>query len=922
MSRFVVGIDLGTTHCVVAENVLGGTSVQLFEIPQLISPGEVGGRALLPSFMYLPAAGEMPEGSLRLPWDDVDPPHIVGELARRMGAKVPGRLVASAKSWICHGGVNRRAPILPWSAPDSEPHVSPFAAQVAYLSHLRAAWNAAHGGLELADQEVVVTVPASFDDGARELTLEAAHQAGLGEARLIEEPQAAFYDYLHEHEDHLAEALGDARLVLVVDVGGGTTDLTLLKVLPPEDDGQPRLERIAVGGHLMLGGDNMDAALAHHVLQKGGIERRLDPTEWSALVQATRDAKERLLGPNPPAETTVSVQQRGSRLIGGTRSVTLTPEDVRQVLLDGFLPFTDPTETTERTGRPGLTTLGLPYATDPALPRHLCSFLRKHGAAALEAGAQVQGGLPQPDLLLLNGGVFNAPVMMDRLAQVMGRWYGRDALALLQHTSLDTAVARGAARYALARRGVGQLIAGGTARAYYIGVEGPSGERQAFCVAPRGMSEGTSVSVSNRPLDLVLDKQVSFPLYAYTGDRVDAAGTVVKVTDELEPLPALETVIRSRGQQLQVTSGAEGERTAAVTLSSTLAESGALELYLVTLELPPRRWRLELALRADEAEGGADKAEEAAPSDEPLPPHTADAIRMIERVFAKGKPEAAAAKSLRRDLEEKLGPRGGWSGALCRALFDSLINSVDGRRRSPEHELNWLRLAGWCLRPGWGASGDPTRMRRLWTVHQEGLVHRSKLNWAEWWILWRRVAAGLEAQQQGELLQNVQPWLDPQAEVPRGPKAHGKNEMLQLLGALERVPRAAKEQAGGWFLAASDKATSWWPLGRLGARVPFHGAARDVVEPAVAARWLERLLPLDWSKSEGAAFAATLLAQVSGEAQRDVDPELRRQVLTKLVDMDAPAPWREMVSRPTQLREGDMKRVFGDTLPAGLRLSG
>ncbi|MCA9709258.1 MAG: Hsp70 family protein, partial [Myxococcales bacterium] len=538
---YAVGIDLGTTHCALSAARIDHPVVRLLPIPQLVAPGEVAERPLLPSFTYLPAPGELSEADRTLPWGA--PPHVVGEAARRLGAKVPGRLVASAKSWVCHGGVNRRAPILPWNSPD-EPHLSPFEAQVGYLAHLRATWDARHPHAPLPEQDVVVTVPASFDEGARTLTTDAALAAGLGAVRLLEEPQAAFYDYLGAAGDD--PRLASARLVLVVDVGGGTTDLTLLRVRPdPSGDGRPAIERIAVGGHLMLGGDNMDAALATYALHKAGIERPGDATVWSGVVQSARQAKERLLAADAPDQATLSYVGRGSRLVGRTRSITIERDEAARVLLDGFLPLTAPDQIAQRTARAGLTTLGLPYATDAAIGRHVCAFLRRHVDAAREAGAPVEDGLPRPDLLLLNGGVFNAPAMIERLCAVLAGWYG-EPVALLSHTSLETAVAHGAVRSALARRGLGEVIGGGTARAYYVELAGPDGSPQALCIAPRGMEDGTSVTVPDRVFELTLDRLVAFPLHAYTGDRVDAPGALLRLddadADALTPLPPLETV--------------------------------------------------------------------------------------------------------------------------------------------------------------------------------------------------------------------------------------------------------------------------------------------------------------------------------------------------------------------------------------------
>ena len=876
-------------------------------MPQLTAPGQVVERSLLPSFLYLPAPGELAEAARTLPWGPSD--HVVGELAWRLGAKVPNRLVASAKSWVCHGGVNRRAPILPWSAPDDEPHVSPFDAQVAYLAHLRAAWDRAHPDAPLAQQDVVVTVPASFDEGARELTAQAAEAAGLGEVRLLEEPQAAFYDFLGAHSEDCTAQLQDARLILVVDVGGGTTDLTLLRVLPEPAD--PRIERIAVGGHLMLGGDNMDATLAMHALEKAKLERPRDASVWSALVQSARQAKERLLDRDPPEAITLSYQGRGSTLIGRTKSLPLEREEALRVLLDGFLPRTGPGEIGERAARTGLTTLGLPYTQDVAIGRHICGFLRRHAAAAREAGARVDDGLPRPDLLLLNGGVFHASALSGRLSEVLAGWYG-EAVPLLPHTSLDAAVANGAVRSALARHGLGEVIGGGTARAYYIGVEGPDGRASALCVAPRSMDDGATVEVPDRVFDLVLDDPVAFPLYAYTGDRVDPPGALIGLDEhELDPVAPLQTVLRDRER-----AGARGG-TVPVTLKTTLTEIGALELYLVTVALPPRRWRLDFAL-ASSAGLPADQAPVEEQAEERPARELGKARAALERGFTAR--QASAAKGVRGELERLLGSRGEWSGVTCRALWEACMKVESERARSEEHELSWLRLCGWCLRPGFGVTGDDTRLDRLWALRERGLRQRTKATWVEWWILWRRVAPGLDARRQLRLYEEVRPWLWRDAKQPPGPHAHGPVEMMHLLAALERLPVEAKTAAGELFLERIKKLRSYWPLGRVGSRALLWGDASLVVRPDVARIWLERVLELDWEKAEGAAFAAASIARFTADADRDVDVALRQQVGDRLAHMKAPSSWIDMVARPSDLAEGDLRRVLGESLPVGLRL--
>jgi len=909
---YVVGIDLGTTHCALSLARLDRPVVRSMEIPQLVAPGEVAARKLLPSFLYLAAPGELSDADRRLPWGE--PAAIVGEAARALGAKVPNRLVASAKSWVCHGAVDRRAPILPWNSPESEPHVSPFSAQVEYLAHMRAAWEHAHPEAPLVAQDVVVTVPASFDEGARELTTAAAREAGLGEVRLLEEPQAAFYDWLGEHSDALAQQLAGVKLILVVDVGGGTTDLTLLRVRDDPDEGHgPRIERIAVGGHLMLGGDNMDAALAMFALGKAGLPRPEDATVWSALVQSARQTKERLLGADAPAQAVISVQARGSRLVGNTKSITIERDEATQVLLDGFLPRTGPGETAQRVGRAGLTTLGLPYTSDTAIVRHVSTFLRRHAHAAEEAGARVVDGLPRPDRVLLNGGVFNAPAMVERLMEVLAGWYG-EPIDRLEHTSLDLAVAHGAVRSALARRGIGEAIGGGTARAYYIGVEA-AGERKALCVAPRGLEAGASAVVPDRVFDLLLDQPVTFPLYAFTGDRVDAPGTIVDLhgDDELEPLPPLETLMRDPSGRTTA-----GARTMPVTITSTLTEAGALEIFLVTVDLPPRRYRLDFVLRREApAPAPGEPTTAVAKRDPELP----KALAIVDAAFAKG--DVGQAKQVRAALEKVLGPRGQWSAASCRVIADRCLEHIDGGTSTEPVELHWMRLLGWCLRPGFGMPDDERRIATMWARHEPGPRHRSKANWPEWWILWRRIAAGLGVDQQRALFGELRPWLwrSGDGKPPPGPHKHGPIEMMQLASALERIAAADKQSLGELLLERADKLGSYWPLGRVGARVPFGGERTNVVPPAVAETWVRRLLALDLEQAEGASFALASIARMTGDPELDVAKSLRDDVADRLAKAKASASWIDMVRRPTELSEGDRGRVFGDSLPVGLRIS-
>ena len=496
-SRYIIGVDLGTTNSAVAYVDLAGRTsgsptVERFEIPQLVAPGELGHAATLPSFLYLPGPHDLPEGSLTLPWDATRD-YAAGVMAREQGARVPGRLAASAKSWLSHAGVDRMSDILPWRAPHEVDQVSPVEASARFLRHLREAWNEkmaqGHESARFERQHIVLTVPASFDEVARELTVEAAHRAGISRLVLLEEPLAAFYAWLDGHEAE-RDAMQDGQLVLVCDVGGGTSDFSVIGIR--RDDQDVRFERLAVGDHLMLGGDNMDHALGRQVeIEAAGGAGKLDVQRWHQLVQQCREAKEDLLGADPSDRAHVAVAARGSDLIGSTIKATLYRDDAERIVLKGFFPETDLDAPLQGNRRAGLAELGLPYESDPAIPRHLAAFWRR----TLPLLRQETGrDDPHPDYLLFNGGVFSPALLRERLRGIVGKWFddsGDWQPEALAGNRLDFAVAHGAAYYGLVRLGEGVRVGSGSARAYYVGVmagedEDASERQPAVCLIPRG----------------------------------------------------------------------------------------------------------------------------------------------------------------------------------------------------------------------------------------------------------------------------------------------------------------------------------------------------------------------------------------------------------------------------------------------------
>ncbi|HMW55332.1 MAG: hsp70 family protein [Candidatus Accumulibacter phosphatis] len=917
---YIVGIDLGTSNTVVAYSAPGKRQVELFEIEQLVGPGQVAARPLLPSVRFHPAAGEISPGDLQLPWVNGEggAPVVTGRLALDLGAQVPGRLVASAKSWLSHAAVDRLAPILPWGAAEEVAKVSPVLASASYLAHVRAAWQHRFPKAPLEQQQVILTVPASFDEGARALTIEAARQAGLANLRLLEEPQAAFYDWLFRHQQSLAEELAATRLLMVCDVGGGTTDLTLIQVAI--QDGQPVLTRIGVGDHLMLGGDNMDLALAHLVESRlPASEGRLSAPRFSQLTARCRVAKEQLLAAGASEAVQLTLLGGGSRLIGGARTVELKRDEVLQVIVDGFFPRVPPDAPVQQR-HAAIVEFGLPYPADPAITRHVAAFLRRHAQAARQALGDTadpngEPGLPVPDTLLFNGGVFRADALAERLQDTLGEWRGA-ALRLLHNDNPDVAVARGAVAYALIRQEQGRRIGGGSARSYFLLLDEQGQQRRGICLLPRGTEEGHEIRLPERIFSLRLGQPVRFHLASSVADNAYRPGEITLLDDDdFVRLPPIATVVQALA--------GSNQREVRVQLSTAMTEVGTLEIHCVGVDDAARRWLLEFQLRGDDGH--------TAVSSTVLPARFADAVQCIERIFGASS-QALDNKEVRRlrgQIEHLLGKREDWEMPLLRALFDVLLQRARRRRRSPEHERLWLNLAGFCLRPGLGYALDEWRVEQLCDLFPQGIQYvNESQNWSEWWILWRRAAGGLPAAVQNQLLAELGPWLRAEPTKSRSRLAAtiagSHDDMLRLVASLERLPVECKLEVGEWLLErlrkSPEKTLGWWAIGRIGARQSLYGSAHQVIPAEVASRWLQSLLALDWKKVEPAAFAATQIARRTGDRARDLPDDIRSVVLARLAAINASATWIRQVQSVVELDKADQRRAFGESLPAGLKL--
>ncbi|HCH5604309.1 TPA: hsp70 family protein [Vibrio parahaemolyticus] len=928
--RFLVGIDLGTTNTVVAyceiTDNLEQSEVSLFDIDQLIGPGEVVRKPLLPSFRYHPAVGQISPSDLTLPWDnepvagDINNV-IVGEWARELGAKVEGRQVSSAKSWLSHQAVDRNSDILPWAGAQDVDKVSPVIASASYLNHIRQAWNYRHPSNKLEDQDVVVTVPASFDETARKLTLEAAELAGLKKIVLLEEPQAVCYDWYARHQQTAADELKDLPLILVCDVGGGTTDLSLIEAKFTHDD--LALDRIGVGEHLMLGGDNLDLALAHLAESRFSQNKKLTAASLTKLIQQTRKAKENLLSTSAPDEVKITMLGSGSKLLGGTKSIALSKQEVHQIALDGFFPLSDFSEVPDKR-RSAVVEFGLPYVADPAVSKHVAEFLTQHqqvSRAALGIEDDKQNAIPVG--LLLNGGVFNSDLVTERVTTLLSDWRGAP-VTVLDNPHPDWSVALGAVAFGKARRGAQLKIGGGAARSYFLHLQEKNKMGKALCLLAKGTEEGHEIRLSGRRFSLTLGEPVRFNLLTSNHDTLTnntaiQNGVMVDVDPDLfAPLPPYITTLEGEGAELQ----ANQKERVEVQLACQLTEVGTLKMECVSAEDDSKRWELEFEVRNKQT----DDSEQVKPH-----PKLNECKELIARLYSGNKKSAEGKeiKTLAKDLEKKLGKRDEWDFTTLRQLFDTFAQGRKRRRRSEQHEKNWLRLAGFALRPGFGDPTDSWRIEQVWGLYQQNIQFKNHQGWTDWWVFWRRIAGGLSQEQQETILADIAKYLHPGAmKNPQSAKAAqemGYESMVRLSASLEHLEVEDKVLLATWFLSKAINQNQfeqahWWAMGRLASRTPLYGSQHNVIPREQAEQWLPKLLEQNWLKEPMIAFAAVMICRKTGDRLFDISDDYREQVLTKLKQSKVPESWVSLVEEVKELSESESKRVFGDALPSGLTL--
>lgn len=919
MSRYLIGIDLGTTNSCVAyvDTFHPQAPIQPLPIPQLVAPGVVEPRPLLPSFCYLAAPGEWQEGALVLPWSQ-SRDYIVGALALTHGSRVPSRLVTAAKSWLCHSAASRRDPILPTSG-DAAARISPVTATARYLSHIAEAWNFAiargRGDDTLEQQEVILTVPASFDEVARALTAEAAKSAGYGAVTILEEPQAAFYCWIDAHETSWQRILTAGDTVLVCDVGGGTTDFSIISV--KGEGSSLTLERMAVGDHLLLGGDNIDVAIAHYVAAKleGGNE--LSSTQWLELCHQCRHAKEQLLGGGKESFR-LTLRGSGSRVVEGSVTTLLTYDELLREVLQGFFGDYSWQESLNKTPSRGLRTMGLPYEDEPSIVKQLATFLATHGL----------GGEPvRPSHLLFNGGTLHPRPFQDALIASITRWFGR-APTPLTTPHFDSAVARGAAYYGKVRRGLGVTIGGGSPRSYYLAIQVKDSKgsttMQAMTLLARGAEEGATYTAPHTFL-LTPNTAVTFDLYTSHTRLYDKPGELIALDPTtLHRLPPIHTILRY---------GKQGSlEPIAVRLGLSLTAIGTLELWLASVD-STHRWSLAFQLRTVTGQEDTLKIVGEARRDVTYEAsHSLAAVALITEAFTPG--SGIIPKTLPERLEALLAmPRRQWSPSLLRTLWPPLLARAQQRCLSTAHAERWWHLAGWLLRPGYGYPLDDFRIKELWKVLLADLKS-SKADEVvmQQLICIRRIAGGLTRGQQTQAVADSLSLLmagrgSPLPQQVRRQRAL-YDERLRTVAAMEWLDVAVKTRLADALVAriAGADATNaeLFALGRLAARHLVYAPLSSVIPSRQCAVWLERLIDATGS-SEKEAWLPLIgqMARLTGHREIDIGESLRRRLLSHFVageEGDRERLHTLLTSvQPFTLQE--QEQSLGDLLPPGLTLA-
>ncbi|MFW7380683.1 MAG: Hsp70 family protein [Oligoflexus sp.] len=924
-ARFIIGIDLGTTHCALSyfDRFEPEAGIQSFAIPQWDGDEGLVAKYTLPSFLYLLTKGEIKRQEKRLPFDHQDEEvlAIVGREARERLSSQADRVIHSAKSWLCHGGINRSSKILPWQSEEilGDQRWSPVEVEAAFLRHLRLAWDAAFSSDKnpensLAAQDLLVTVPASFDEAAQRLTLEACRLAGLGEhLRLMEEPQAAFFDWLLSDaqwsprlEKLLADCKRSSAKVLVCDVGGGTSDFSILEV-SKQSNQKPQIKRLKVSNHILLGGDNIDLAIAHRIdQQRKHQEHAVRASAWSRLVNEARKLKESLLQSDEQAGQTqqqnyfVTIDQAGASLFDSTETISIDPAQIQGMILDGFYPLCDASDRPHEKPRSGISEWGLPYAQDSAITRHLAAFLDHETI----------------DAVIFAGGSLTPKLLRQRICQLIGDWQKQPILDL-QASSLDLAVSRGATAFAFLHEQEAGLVTASYPRSVFLKVE-QQGESRLLRLIPRGSPIDSSWSIKDLKLLALVNQNVEFEVWTSATDQGKSVGETVSLTPDFHRLPPMHTVLsypeKKHGQ-------------IAVELTATISNTGLLQIFCNDRDEQRHQWSLEFHAGEASLFQGQKKQQTGPSLDAGLSPIEWQKIdEAIRSLYGKkkGSDSAMRPQELIATIEKILHKeKQDWSLPQLRVIWESLQQGLTRRQRSVDHETSWLQLAGYSLRPGFGASRDPDRCREIWRCWQLGLAHpKDSRVLDQWWIMWRRVAGGLNQEQQNTIFDRIFPQLR------KAQSEQASREMLLLAGSLERIEMNRKLQLGRSLVSQISSGQKQlvdakiWALAHLASRVPLYAGVEDIIQPVFVEQWIDDLHHVDIRQKHYRSLQNFYSQAGRRLNQRDLDlsPAYRQVCLNQLEKAGAEEQLRLPISNYLPPDKSLFNRLFGEDLPTGIEI--
>ena len=909
LSRYIIGIDLGTTNSSVAyiDTDLEKNptfSSQSFYIPQKTSEGYTKALSTLPSFCFLESSDST----------------VIGAYARDQGSKHPGKFVHSVKSWLCHPSANRYDSFLPLEAQVGVNKISPVEATVFYLAHIKEAWNASFGKKDVAyefeQQEIVLTVPASFDESARALTVESAKKAGFGNLTLLEEPQAAFYSWIQQHENIWEEKFKVGDTILVCDVGGGTTDFSLIEV----QDSQEKMafQRMAVGEHLLLGGDNIDIAIGHFLEnrkngKKGNFE--LEVTEWKQLIQQGREAKEALLDEKlgDKATHTIVLQGKGASVLKGGTTLKVQKGELKELLLKGFFEQHSLQDALKIKKRSGIKSIGLPYEEEASITKHLALFLEQ---AMKSVHSKSNTG---PDYVLFNGGTMKPTLFQEAIVQALNSWFPQKKTELLQTYSLDLAVSRGAAYYGKTRRGLGVRIGGGSARGYYLHLENIEEEKiKALTLIPRGSEEGVSY-VSDRAFDLISNSPVTFQLMTSHTRLNDKREELIEAeSQEMHFLPPIQTVMHY-GKKKQ-------EKKIAVKIGMEFTEIGTLELWVLSQE-SSHKWFLEFQLRNVTGQEDSLSLLGAKRKDETFDSSFLEGTKdILKSLFENHKIKPS---ELMERLESALGkPRKEWPPSILRGLWETLLEYEKKRKISNTHDARWWNLAGFLLRPGFAYPLDDFRIKSIWKIMlKEGFDSKNPQVLIQMWICYRRIAGGLNKGQQQNVLSDMWNRLAGKRgkiELSNKMDNYQYRELVYSIASMERISGQMKKKIGEAFLAKIEakkgKIEDFLCLGRMGARHLLYGSITETLSKEIVMDWVRRLIKVDGVLDKELLAALEPMVRKSNQRELNIPLSFIEEVTTHLSSKSLVDRVALLIEKTVPLTEQEQNQLLGDPLPVGLSL--